>query len=625
MTPGERFKNWLEGLSQDWAKRLRDWLSDVLAFGLELILDIVGKGLSARLDDIIDETARQQDWDDETRDKVKEFWKPGGEWGVMLGSAAGGAAVGGLISSTIGPLLLLNQYREQKKWKIFRLDPMSVITAWRRDKEKYGGLFEDLKDQGWNDDRIEALKFFTEFYPAPADLIRWQAREVFEPAMITKYGLDDEFGEIEKEAFYKAGMTDEQILNYWRAHWEHASWMQVVEMLHRGLVAEEDVYDWFRLVEIPPFWRDLLIKTAYTWPTRVDVRRWWDMRTIGEDRLRELYSGMGYRGTNLDDYVLWTKVYVAFPDLMARWSKGWITLDEVKSQLTGLGMPTERLEEFIQMKVKAEQPERVEGERALTKTDIYKGVKAGRITRGEAAELLMELGFDEDEADYLLEINIPPDEEEAVVGARKISKADILRGLKVEEITQAEAKTKLMDLRYSSSDAELLLKIYDAQVKVPEEPKLREASKADIVLGVTKGLIDQSEGYAMLLELGFTPEAAGFILMVKTEESPFSPINFAEFKDLTYKYKRAIGKEEKPMPEELKAAAAEVVRVTQEIEALNRSIVEEKRGLVGEEILPAEATRRLKGLQVKLHRAEAELARVKTEYESKLAEWRHGV
>ncbi|GAH98328.1 unnamed protein product, partial [marine sediment metagenome] len=107
-------------------------------------------------------------------------------------------------------------------------------------------------------------------------------------------------------------------------------------------------------------------------PTRVDVRRFWDMRTIDEARLRDIYQAMGYWEEDLEDYVLWTKVYVAFPDLMARWSKGWITLDEVRTELTALGMDPERLEEFIQMKVKAGQPERTATERDITKTDIIK-------------------------------------------------------------------------------------------------------------------------------------------------------------------------------------------------------------------------------------------------------------
>jgi len=419
-----------------------------------------------------------------------------------------------MITSIFQPLGNLLRYVQERLFHSWRLDPMAVITAWRRDPEKYAGLFDDLTQQGWNDERIEALKFFTLFYPAPADLIRWQAREVFEPEMIERYGLDSEFGAIEKEPFYKAGMTDEQILNYWRAHWEHASWMQVVEMLHRGLLTEEEVWDWFRVVEIPPFWRQHLIDTAYTWPTRVDVRRWWDMRTIDEPELRRLYSGMGYRGINLDNYVLWTKVYVAFPDLMARWTKGWINERDVRAELIELGMPADRVEEMIQTKVKKTEPEPITEAKKVTQTAIIKWVKEDIEARWEeGVDLLMDLGYDEDGARFVLD--------------------------------------------------------------------------------------------AYIAGLG-------------------SPETYEEFKDLTTKYRRATGREAKPMSEELKKAADEVVRVTGDIEALNLAIKEEKAELIEGEVLPPEATARLEELQVSRNRAESELMRVKLDYDRLIAEWRHG-
>jgi len=78
------------------------------------------------------------------------------------------------------------------------------------------------------------------------------------------------------------------------------------------------------------------------------------------------------------------------------------------------------------------------------------------------------------------------------------------------------------------------------------------------------------------------------------------------------------------MPEELKKAADEVVELTRDLEALKLSIKEEERGLIKEEVLPAAATARRAELRVTLHRAEAELERVKSEYDRLLAEWRHG-
>jgi len=515
MSISSRIHDTIEGWVIEWRDRLRGWMSSWVENGLERLMDAMEPELRAEIKPSLLRLRDIPGMPDDVKSLIdKTVAEPGFIHlaavlpyliGIMIGFGMGAAA----------PAARLGSYQVDKLVSSYRLDPMAAITAWRRDPETYAHLFDDLKDQGWSEERVEALKFYTLFYPAPADLIRWQAREVFEPEMIERYGLDSEFGAIEKEPFYKAGMTDEQILNYWRAHWEHASWMQVVEMLHRGLLTESEVWDWFRVVEIPPFWRQHLIDTAYTWPTRVDVRRWWDMRTIDETELRRLYSGMGYRGVNLDNYVIWTKVYVAFPDLMARWTKGWITIDDVRRELTGLGMPAARVEEMIQMKIKPSEPERVEEGRALTKTEIYKGVKKELITWSEGIELLMDLGYGYDEADYILAVNV----------------------------------------------------------------------------GALEG----------------------------------SPGTYEEFKDLTTKYKIATGREAKPMSEELKKAAGEVVRITGEVEALNLAIKEEKAELIEGEELPEAATARLTELQVTRNRAESELMRAKIEYDRLIAEWRHGL
>ena len=496
-----------------WQQKLAEWFSKVGVAFLNLFM--VGVNPLANM--IIKvHAARVRDDPNSTPDQ-KEFWTQ-----ILEGNEVT-KTIGGWILAMISviPALMgsgrpqgrVIEYEQDKKFESFRLDPISIITAWRRDPEKYAGLFDDLKDLGWNDDRIEALKFFTLFYPSPGDLVRWQAREVFEPNMIAKYGLKDELGELRREDFYKAGMSDEQIDNYWMAHWEHPEFRTVVEMLRRTDFSEEDMKAWFRLVEIPPFWRQKLIDISYEVPTRVDVRRFWDMRTIDEARLREIYAWQGYHGKDLDDYILWTKVYVAFPDLIARWKNGWITLDDVKRELTGYGMPAARVDELIETKIKSAEPERTASERDLTKTEIYKGVKKGLISWGEGIELLMDLGYDEDEADYILAVNIA-------------------------------------------------------------------------------------------VEAG-------------------SPESFAEFKDLTTKWRKSAGMEATPEVEELKQAAAEVVKLTRDLEILQAAIKEEERKLISEEILPEAATARRDELLVTLHRAESALAVAKSNYDRLIAEWRH--
>lgn len=208
---------------------------------------------------------------------------------------------------------------------------------------------------------------------------------------------------------------------------------------------------------------------------------------------------------------------------------------------------------------------------------------------------------------------------------RELTKTDILKGLKAEILTESQVLEKLREIRYSQLDAELLLAIYKALAKPPTEPRTREASKADIVLAVKKGLITSENGYLMLQDIGFTPEAAQFILSVRAEESPFSPMSYQEFKDTTGKWRKAAYMASETMTEKIRQAAGKVVKFTKDLEILQVTVREEEAKLVKEEVLPAEATARRDELRVALHRAESTLAEAQTNYDALVAEWRQKV
>lgn len=406
MSISSRIHDTINEWSLEWGDKLRAWGAKVAMNGLEKTFDFFEPDLRAELAPSIERLLEIENLPDDIRSILeKAKTQPKAIQFAFLIPLAIGMLVGAGMGMA-SPVMRLGSYQVDKLVRSARFDPGAVITAWRRDKVKYEKLFDDLKDQGWSDDRIEALKFFTLYYPSPAELVHWTAREVFEPDKIAKYGLLADVDKLRREDFYKAGMDDTQIDNHWIAHWEHASWMQVIEMLHRHIITEQDVKDWFPLVEIAPYWAENLIKVAYAWPTRVDVRRFWDMGTIDEPRLKELYEGMGYHGKDLDDYVLWTKIYVEFPDLIARFKNGWITEDNVRARLAELGMPDARINEVMQTKVKTETPARTTAEKDLTKAEIVKGVKKGVISDVTGSELLQDMGYSENEAWFILEINI---------------------------------------------------------------------------------------------------------------------------------------------------------------------------------------------------------------------------
>lgn len=622
-TPGDRLRDWIQETASLFAEPFGGFLGGTLASALETFFTNLEPGVIDQVQEILTGVKDIEGFPEEYKRFIDKSLGQGNVWVNVSGWVLSLVGVIFALFALGGPPGRLLNQRQEYALRTHRLDPLSAVNLWRRDPEKYEEVFYDLKEQGWSDDRIEALKFVTQFMPTPQDLVTWQAREVFEPGMIRKYGLDDEFETLDLSLFAKVGVTKEQALNYWRAHWEHASWNQVVEMLRRGLITEEDVYEWFKVVEIVPYWRELLIAISWEVPTRVDVRRFWDMRTIDETRLRQIYTAMGYHNQDLEDYVLWTKIYVDFPDLMTRFKNGWLTLDEVRQELIRLGMSEDRAEELIQTKVKAEASEKLAKDRDLTMSQIVKGVKKSVITRVEGAQLLMDMGYDEAEALFILAIEIPVDEEVAEVTKRELTKSDILNGLKNALITEQEALAKLLELRYTADDAQFILNIYKATVSPPEEERGRQASKADITKAVKNGLITAEDGYLMLIDIGFEPSAAEFILMVQAETSPFSPQSFEEFKELTGQWRNIVMPTSLTTPEEVKDAADALVQITKEIESIEEAIKLEKANLVGEEPLPEEVTAKLTELEVTLHRAQSERQRLQQEYDRVVAVWKH--
>lgn len=624
MSAGDRFRDWIESAAVSWKDRLAGWMVDWFSRGvtrfIEAIepegLDFVDDSLERLLDnDLVPDNIRT------LIDKIRAGGKP---IPLLLAIPIGILLVLPIISGFFQPLGRVMSYLGERVFKSGRIDASIAVRGYFRGIIPEDRLRDTLRDYGLDEGDIDHFIEVSKFYPAPADLVRWQAREVFEPAMISKYGLDDEFGNIDLEPFRKAGMTDDQTLNYWRAHWEHASWNQIVEMLHRGLLEESDVWDWFRLVEIPPFWRDKLIASAYNIPTRVDVRRFYDLRTIDDARLREIYSAMGYHGKDLDDYILWTKIYVELPDLISRWKNGWITLDDARARLVELGMAAAAAEELVQTKVKVEESEAVQESKALTKTEIYKAVKQGRLTRDQGVDLLQDLEYSRDKAELLLDINVPENETDAAAGMRQLTKTDVKAALRDGIITGAEARGKLAGLGYSEANVELLISIFNAANNPPEEESSRRLSKTDIIQGVKKGVISAVEGYSMLQDIGFSAGDAAFILEVKAEESPFSPANFADFKSITQKIRISAGLEGKPVSEKLKELGDQLARQTAVVGQLRREVKAEEGRLTDDRVHPAAAEEKLQQLRAELYKQQAELDRIQTDYNAAVLDWKAG-
>lgn len=366
------------------AKASAAWLGNLFAdfVVLSAVLDMVGTALSATL----------------VRNLIHIFRLFAATFGM---DRYLDACIAPALSASIVPQLT---YGYQKQYKPFRLDPGSIITAWRRDPAKYEALFNDLREQGWSEDRLEALKFATLFFPSAQDLVLWEAKEVFEPDMIAKFGLADEFEKLDLSLFAKAGISEEMARNFWIAHWIYPSMGQVFDMLHRDEIEWADVSEYMRLAEYPPFWREKLEKVSWDIPNRIEIRMMARYLDMPKEQIVDLLKKAGlaeeYRSDAAD--------FMMIMGLTGYWSSmlsnGWMAKEQVKADIDSRNFNPKTAERIYKSIVKQAVPQQVEEEKKATATEIMKGVKTELITWDEGVEMLGDLNYSPDVAEFKLAV-----------------------------------------------------------------------------------------------------------------------------------------------------------------------------------------------------------------------------
>ncbi len=548
---GQRLHNSINEWAVEWRDTILDWLGDVFTASTEKVADFFEPDIRTELAPLLQ---RVLDIPDLPPDIKNIFEKAKTEPQAIQLAFLLPMAIGLLLGAGMGmaqPLMKLGSYQLDKFVHSARLDPMIATRALFRKLITPEYFTKTAEELGWSTDDIKTIIDVSKYYPSPLELVNWQAKEVFEPLTVAEFGLEAELDELDREAFYKAGMTDEQIRNFWVAHWQHPAFREVTEMLHRGLLTPEFMQKWYKVVEIPPIYRENLTKISWDLPNRIELRMMARFGLVDKPFLLEQLKQVGLTEEFRDvaaDMMLTMGIRT---DLSTRYSKGWINAGEVRQELEVSGLSVEVADRLFQWIVKNTQTERVAKERNLTLAKITKGVRKDVITRGQAQDLIQDMGYDTTEAKLILDIDAPAEATVKEVKQRQLSKADIMKAYKLEEFDRSETLSRLIELRFSPDDAETLARLVDiTKGEIPDE-RQRELTKIDIIQGVKAGVITPEEGYIMLQDIGYSAKDAQFILDVKVEAEAGSPDTLGEFKDIVEVYRASIGLPGKPVPLEL--------------------------------------------------------------------------
>ena len=173
-------------------------------------------------------------------------------------------------------------------------DPETIRMAYYRGILSQDEMYMRMRELGFTDTRINEIIQTWPIIPGVQDILMMYAKEAFEPDIIEKTGLDQEFPEEGVKWLEAQGLSREWAMKYWYAHWDYPSLQAGFEMHRRGVITDEELDMLHRIVETPKFWRDKLQAISYAPYTRVDIRRMHAMQVISDDELVENYKWAGY-------------------------------------------------------------------------------------------------------------------------------------------------------------------------------------------------------------------------------------------------------------------------------------------------------------------------------------------
>jgi len=212
----------------------------------------------------------------------------------------------------------------------------------------------DLQKIGIHPDYIDIYKTLAYPIPPVADIITMAVREAFSPAIAQRFGQYEDYPPEFEQWAMKKGLSADWSKRYWAAHWSLPSAQQGFEMLHRGVITDDELQLLLRALDVMPFWREKLIKIAHRRLTRVDVRRMYRVGVINESEVYEAYLEQGYNlrdAKRMSDFTvrqtLATQSKFTERDIISAYSKYMITRDEAGSLLRSIGVRSENVSFII--------------------------------------------------------------------------------------------------------------------------------------------------------------------------------------------------------------------------------------------------------------------------------------
>ena len=199
--------------------------------------------------------------------------------------------------------------------------------------------------------------------------------------------------------------------------------------------------------------------------TKSEIEKAFLTATFDEERFRTELKAMGYTDDAIDiiiQIIRKTKLEkdrdLTKTEILKAVKEKVMDDEKAKEALKALGYSEEEAKTLVELAKRQREAERKVKGKDLTTSQILQAYRYGVIPdRAAAKRMLIQIGYSEEEAELLLKIEDTKKQIQKHERGRDLSKTDILRALKYRLISPEEAKKMLVEIGYDEDEADILI------------------------------------------------------------------------------------------------------------------------------------------------------------------------
>jgi hypothetical protein len=233
-------------------------------------------------------------------------------------------------------------------------DISTVQSLFYRGEFSGDDVYKRLREMGYTDARILEITKTWDLIPPVQDIITMAVREAFSPEQVTSLGLDERFPSDFGKWAKKQGYSEEWAKMYWRSHWRLPSAEMGFEMFHRGKITDAELEGLIVALDFSPVWIERLKAISYNVPTRVDVRRMFELGLMDRNGLLRSHLDMGYNPETAEMLTKWVEIEynaetrkLTETQIIQEYLNGFIEETEMRRLLTLLAYSADRIDMMV--------------------------------------------------------------------------------------------------------------------------------------------------------------------------------------------------------------------------------------------------------------------------------------